>query len=75
MMIQISKLLRNPQSTKVLSFLIGFGLMVLMFHKPIPVVAALGAPVADIEGKIVKQDGKCYSYHAEDVPCEISLSK
>ena len=47
----------------------------LMFHKPIPVVAALGAPVADIEGKIVKQDGKCYSYHAEDVPCEISLSK
>ena len=75
MMIQISKLLRNPQSIKVLSFLVGFGLMVLVFHKPISSVLALGAPVADIEGQIVKQEGKCYAYHAEDVQCEISPSK
>jgi hypothetical protein len=75
MMLQIGKLLRNPQSIKVLSFLIGFGVVVLIFHKPISTVLSLGAPVADIEGRIVKQEGKCYAYHAEDVACEISPSK
>ena len=74
-MLQITKLLRNPQSIKVLSFLVGFGLMVLLFHKDIPRTAALGAPVRDIEGKTVKHDGKCYIYHAEDAACEISASK
>ena len=74
-LIQITKLLHNPQSIKVLSFLVGMGIAVLLCHKPITTKTVLGLPVADIEGKVVSVDGKCYSYHAEDSPCEISTSK
>ena len=74
-MLQIQKLLHNPQSIKVLSFLVGFGMMVLLFHKPIPKQLTLSLPVNEVEGKIVKQNGKCYIYHAEDTDCEISSFK
>ena len=75
MMIQLTKLLHNPQSIKVLSFLVGMGVAVLMCHKPIPHKTMLGLPVSDIEGKVVSVGGKCYSYSAEDSPCEISATK
>ena len=75
MIIQITKLLHNPQSIKVLSFLVGMGVMVLFCHKPIETQLILGMPVSDIEGKVVSVNGKCYSYHAEDTPCENSATK
>lgn len=74
-MIQLRKLLHNPQSIKVLSFLVGFGVMVLLFHKPILTQLTLSLPVNEIEGKVIKRDGKCYVYHAEDTDCEISSPK
>jgi hypothetical protein len=74
-MIQITKLLHNPQSIKVLSFLIGMGLVVLLFHKPIDFEKTLALSVEDIEGRVVPNGGKCYSYVAEDCPCEKSVAK
>jgi hypothetical protein len=75
MMIQITKLLHNPQSIKVLSFLVGMGLTVLLCHKPIEQTETLALSLEEIEGKVVSVNGKCYSYHAEDSQCEISVSK
>ena len=75
MMIQITKLLHNPQSIKVLSFLIGMGLVVLLFHKPLSFERTLALSVEDIEGRVVPNGGKCYSYSAEDCPCEKSVAK
>ena len=74
-MIQISKLLNNPQSSKVLSFLIGMGVAVLLFHKPLSFEKTLALSVEEIEGRVVPNGGKCYSYVAEDCPCEKSVAK
>jgi hypothetical protein len=68
-MIDISKILRDKKSIGFFSFIIGLGLMVLLFHKPFGFKQYLSVPVADIEGKVVKVDGKCYSYTSEDAPC------
>ena len=75
MMIQISKLLNNPQSSKVLSFLIGLGVVVLLCHKPLSFEKTLALSVEEIEGRVVPNGGKCYSYVAEDCPCEKSVAK
>jgi len=72
---QISKLLSNPQSIKVLSFIVGFGLAILIFHKPFDTYLTLGVSVKDVEEHTIRHDGKCYKYRAEDAPCEISDSK
>lgn len=74
-LIQITKLLHNPQSVKVLSFIVGMGIAVLLCHKQLQTQIVLGLPVEDIEGKVVSVSEKCYSYHAEDSPCEKSVSK
>jgi hypothetical protein len=73
--LQISKLLNNPQSIKVFSFLVGFGIAILMFHKPIETHLALGVAVDEVEERTIRSEGKCYKYRAEDAPCEISDSK
>lgn len=75
MMIQITKLLHNPQSSKVLSFLVGMGIIVLLFHKPLELQKTLALSVEEIEGRVVPNGGKCYSYVAEDCPCEKSVTK
>lgn len=69
-MIQISKVLNKPQSGMFFSFIIGLGVIILIFQKPIQKRLQLSMPVSDIEGQVVKVDGKCFQYHAEDVPCE-----
>ena len=75
MMIQISKLLHNPHSIKVLSFLVGFGIAVLLFHKPLNTERTLALSVEEIQGRVVPNGNKCFSYVAEDCPCEKSVSK
>lgn len=72
---QITKLLHNPDSIKVLSFIVGFGLAILIFHKPFETELALGVTVKDVEEHTIKSDGKCYKYRAEDAECEVSDSK
>lgn len=69
-MIQISKVLKKPESGMFFSFIVGLGVVVLMFHRPIQSRLQLSVPVSEIEGRIVKLDGKCFRYHAEDVRCE-----
>ncbi len=74
-MIQLAKLMRNEQSMKFLSFIVGLGLAVLLFHKPFTHNVTLELPVSEVESKIVRHGDKCYEFHAEDVECEISDTK
>jgi hypothetical protein len=74
-MIQIQKLLHNERSLSFFSFLIGMGVIIMMFHKPLHSKITLALPIEDVEGKIINYNGKCYSYRAEDRACEIPPSK
>lgn len=71
----IAEILRKKESAIFLSFLIGFGLSVLMFHRPFFSKRTLSLPLEKVHGQAVKQDGKCYRYYAEDTQCEILPSK
>jgi hypothetical protein len=52
------------------SFLIGIGIAALLFHREFAVLNTLAIPLAEIEGKIVRSDGKCYRHRVEDATCE-----
>jgi len=68
----------NPVSREtlpLLSFIVGLGVAILLFHKPFQSRSMLSLPVHEIEGKVIKIDGKCFQYHAEDSQCEILSSK
>ena len=72
---RILGIFRNEKAVPFLSFLIGFGIAVMLFHRPIPTKTTLSVPVADIEGKTVPFNKKCYTYHAEDAKCELPSFK
>lgn len=74
-MIQISKVLNRPESGMFFSFIVGLGLIVLILHRPIQTQLELSMAVSEVEGRVIKTDGKCFRYHAEDVPCEKSNPK
>jgi hypothetical protein len=74
-MIQILKILHNERSLTFLSFLIGLGVTIMMFHKPILQRKTLALSVQEVVDKIVSVDSKCYKYTAEDATCEIPSSK
>jgi hypothetical protein len=68
----------NPISREtlpLLSFIVGLGVAVLLFHKPFQSRATLMLPVDKIEGQVIEINKKCYQYHAEDAQCEILPSK
>jgi hypothetical protein len=67
---QIVKVLHNKSSLCFFSFLIGFGLVVLILHRPTSSVKTLSIPVQDVEATSVQHDGKCYKFRAEDTKCE-----
>jgi len=67
---QIVKVLHNQSGMCFFSFLIGFGLIVLMLHRPTLTEKMLSIPVKDVEGTVVQHDGKCYKFRAEDSQCE-----
>ena len=56
------------------SFIIGFGLAILLFHREYAVVKTLAMPIKETTERIVKVDGKCYRYRVEDAQCEIPSS-
>lgn len=68
-MIQITKLIRNERSVPIFSFLIGMGIIVLLFHKPYMKFQSLPIPVSKVEQQPIKVGGKCYAYKSEDVKC------
>ena len=64
----------NPISREtlpLLSFIVGLGVAVLLFHKPCQSRATLSAPLDKIEAATVEINKKCFQYHAEDAQCEI----
>lgn len=68
-MIGLLKILHDKDSIPFLSFLIGLGVVVLLFRKPFGFQQFLSLPVSSIEGKVVRVGEKCYSYTAEDSLC------
>jgi hypothetical protein len=66
-----AKFFKDEKTITILSFVIGLGLAIMLFHRPIPTIQTLSLPVSKIEGSVVRQGEKCYQYHAEDAPCEI----
>jgi hypothetical protein len=67
----IAEILRKKESAIFLSFLIGFGIAVLVFHRQFFSKRTLSLPLDQVHGKLVKQGAKCYKYFAEDTQCEI----
>jgi hypothetical protein len=65
----------SKETLPLLSFIVGLGVAVLLFHKPFQTKATLSIPVHEIEGKVVEINKKCYQYHAEDAHCEILPSR
>lgn len=65
----------NRDTLPLLSFIIGMGVAVTLFHKPFQFRNRLSMSVDEIHGQVVKVDGKCYRYIAEDTQCEILPSK
>jgi hypothetical protein len=64
----------NPISREtlpLLSFIVGLGVAILLFHKPFQNRATLALPIDKVEGTTVEINKKCYQYHAEDAQCEI----
>jgi hypothetical protein len=54
----------------IFSFIIGFGLSVLLFHRNFVVKKEVALPLDEATSRVVKSDGKCYRYRVEDASCE-----
>jgi hypothetical protein len=52
------------------SFIIGLGFSVLLFHRNFDTIRTAAMPLKDAEDRVVKVDGKCYRFRAEDASCE-----
>lgn len=65
----------SKDTLPLLSFIIGMGIAIMLFHKPFKTRPILSVPLQEIHGKIVSQNGKCYKYTAEDSECEILSSR
>lgn len=72
---RILQLFKNEKTTPFFSFLVGLGVSVMLFHKPIHTRLALALPVSDIESETIKIGERCFRYVAEDSQCEILSSK
>lgn len=72
---KIVSILRNEKSAPLLSFIIGVGVSIMLFHKRIQKELTLSLPLHEVHGKVVRNGTKCYQYLAEDTQCEISGSK
>jgi hypothetical protein len=71
----IDKILRRRETSGLFAFIIGFGFVVMLLHRPIESEQVLALSPAEFEGKEVKVDGKCYKYRVEDSTCEMTPSK
>jgi len=75
MVAKIVSVFRNERSAPLLSFIIGVGVAIMLFHRPIVKRLMLSMPLGDVEGSVVRAGDKCFKYHAEDSACELSASK
>ncbi len=67
-MLHITRALER--GTPFFSFLIGFGISVLLFHRAFDTIKTLAVSISEIETNVAKVDGKCYRYRVEDATCE-----
>jgi len=63
------------EAEPLMSFVIGLGVAIMLFHKPFQTRNTLALPLEEVEGKVISFGKKCYTYHAEDARCEIPPSK
>jgi hypothetical protein len=65
----IAEVLRDAKARLFFSFIIGFGVAVLLFHRrqSVDMVAAL--PPNELLDRVVRMDGKCYRFTMEDASC------
>lgn len=69
-MVDLVAVLRRASS--FFSFIIGFGIAVMLFHRKYESIRTLAVPLKDTLNRTVKVDGKCYQYRVEDAQCETS---
>lgn len=65
----IREILRKRESRIFFSIVIGIGLAVLMFHRPQKQVEISAVSPSEINGNVVRVDGKCYRFRIEDASC------
>jgi len=75
MISRIIEIFRSEKAAPLLSFIIGLGVTIMFFHRPIPIRHALSVPPTDIEGRVVRHGDKCIKYVAEDTECELPTFK
>ncbi len=68
-LVKIIQVLKDEKNIPFFSFLIGMGVVVMLFHKPYVTKTTLAMPLGEVQRQIVKVDNKCYKYIAEDVRC------
>jgi|UniRef100_A0A6C0CUQ2 hypothetical protein len=71
----IDSLLKKKETLGFFSFIIGFGLVVMLLHRPIHTERILAITPSELDDKEVKADGKCYKYRVEDASCDFPSSK
>jgi hypothetical protein len=71
----IDALLKKKETLGFFSFIIGFGLVVMLLHRPIHTERVLAITPNELDDKEVKADGKCYKYRVEDASCDFPSSK
>jgi hypothetical protein len=71
----INKVLQKPETQSFFSFLIGLGIIVMLFHRPVFSIRSLALEPAQFENREIKADGKCYNYRVEDASCKNTSSK
>ena len=68
MLVRLTEALKR--AAPFFSFIIGLGLSVLVFHRNFETIRRTALPLKDATDRIVKMDGKCYRFRAEDASCE-----
>jgi hypothetical protein len=71
----ITSILHNPRSEGFFSFLVGVGVIVMLFHRPIRMERTLALDASEFDNKTIRAEGSCYTYRVEDASCEIASSK
>jgi len=71
----IDKILKKPETQGFFSFLIGLGVVVMLFHRPVFSRRMLALDPSQFENREIKADGKCYNYRVEDASCKLPSSK
>lgn len=56
------------------SFIIGFGIAVMLFHRPYTVENILALEPGELRNKVVQHNSRCYRYRVEDASCDFSTS-